>query len=69
MIVTLSPEAHHRALEFTRAMAVEVIYWPTPDPTATQGSRETMLDAYRDVRDRLAARIKAFLSRATGSGP
>ena len=43
VIVTLSPEAHHRALEFTRAMAVEVIYWPTPDPTATQGSRETML--------------------------
>ena len=41
VIVTLSPEAHHRALEFTRAMAVEVIYWPTPDPTATQGSRET----------------------------
>jgi protein-tyrosine-phosphatase len=69
VIVTLSPEAHHRALEFTRAMAVEVIYWPTPDPTATQGSRETMLEAYRDVRDRLAARIKAFLSRATGSGP
>jgi protein-tyrosine-phosphatase len=69
VIVTLSPEAHHRALEFTRAMAVEVIYWPTPDPTATQGSRETMLDAYRAVRDRLAARIKGFLSRATGSGP
>ncbi len=69
VIVTLSPEAHHRALEFTRAMAVDVIYWPTPDPTATQGSRETMLEAYRDVRDRLAARIKAFLSRATGGGP
>ncbi len=69
VIVTLSPEAHHRALEFTRAMAVEVIYWPTPDPTATQGSRETMLEAYRAVRDRLAARINAFLSRATGSGP
>ena len=69
VIVTLSPEAHHRALEFTRAMAVEVIYWPMPDPTATRGSRATRLDAYRDVRDRLAARIKAFLSRATGSGP
>ncbi|HEY8138839.1 MAG TPA: arsenate reductase ArsC [Methylocystis sp.] len=68
VIITLSPEAHHRALEFTRAMAVEVIYWPTPDPTATQGSRETMLDAYRGVRDRLAARIKAFLSRAAGGG-
>jgi protein-tyrosine-phosphatase len=68
VIVTLSPEAHHRALEFTRTMAVEVIYWPTPDPTATQGSRETKLDAYRDVRDRLAARIKAFLSRGARGG-
>ena len=36
-------------------MAVDVIYWPTPDATATQGSRETMLQAYREVRDRLAA--------------
>ncbi len=64
VIVTLSPEAHHRALEFTRALSVEVFYWPTPDATAVQGSRETMLAAYRDVRDRLAARIKGFLGRA-----
>jgi protein-tyrosine-phosphatase len=67
VIVTLSPEAHHRALEFTRAMAVDVVYWPTPDATAAQGSRETMLDAYRDVRDRLAQRIKAYLGRPPGS--
>lgn len=68
VIVTLSPESHHRAMEFTRTMAVEVIYWPTPDPTATQGSRETVLQAYREVRDRLASRIKDFLSRRPGSG-
>lgn len=68
VIVTLSPDAHHRALEFTRTMAVEVVYWPTPDATAAQGSRETILDAYRDVRDRLAARIKAFLGRAPVGG-
>ncbi len=66
VIVTLSPEAHHRALEFTRTMAVEVIYWPTPDPTAAQGSREAMLDAYRDVRERLAERIKAYVGRGAG---
>lgn len=64
VIITLSPEAHHRALEYTRAMAVEVFYWPTPDASAVQGSRETMLAAYRDVRDRLTARIKHFLGRA-----
>ena len=63
LIVTLSPEAHHRALEFARDLSAEVVYWPTPDPTATQGSRETILDAYRDTRDRLAGRIKAYLHR------
>lgn len=64
LVVTLSPEAHHRALELTRAMAVEVVYWPTPDATATQGSREAILDAYRDVRDRLTMRIKQAFARS-----
>jgi protein-tyrosine-phosphatase len=57
LIVTLSPEAHHAALEFTRAAAVDVEYWPTPDPSDATGTRERILAAYRDVRDRLAARI------------
>jgi len=61
LIVSLSPEAHHRALEYTRTSAVEVVYWPTIDPTAVQGSREQMLDAYRNVRDGLQARIKEAL--------
>lgn len=63
LIVTLSPEAHHRALEFTRTMAVEVIYWPTLDATAIEGSRVAVLDAYRSVRDALAARIRETLVR------
>ena len=58
VIVTLSPEAHHRALEFTRTSAVDVEYWPTFDATATQGSREQVLDAYRMVRDQLRERIR-----------
>lgn len=57
LIITLSPEAHHRALEFTRTMAVEVEYWPTFDPTLAQGSREQMLDEYRQVRQTLDRRI------------
>jgi protein-tyrosine-phosphatase len=58
LIVTLSPEAHHRALDLTRTIAADVEYWPTPDPTGTEGSREQRLDAYRTVRDMLLARIK-----------
>lgn len=57
LIVTLSPQAHHRALELTRTSGVEVEYWPTPDPAAMEGTREQRLDAYREVRDMLAARI------------
>ena len=60
LIVTLAPEAHHAALELTRSMAVEVEYWPTADPTLATGSREHILDAYRDVRERLSARIEAL---------
>jgi protein-tyrosine-phosphatase len=57
LIITLAPEAHHRALELTRSLAVDVEYWPTPDPTTSTGSREHILAAYRDVRDRLERRI------------
>ncbi|CAN1722812.1 Low molecular weight phosphatase family protein [Hyphomicrobium sp. 1Nfss2.1] len=60
LIVTLSPEAHHQALELTRTMAVDVEYWPTLDATVTadQGSREQVLAQYRGVRDQLFARIR-----------
>ena len=58
VVVSLAPEAHHRALEMTRTMAIDAEYWPTLDPTATMGSREQILDAYRSVRDSLFARIK-----------
>ena len=64
-IVTLSPEAHHRALEFVRNMAVEVRYWPTIDPSAIEGSRAAVLDAFRSVRDGLAARLRATFEVAT----
>ena len=59
LIVTLSPEAHHKALELIRTLAADVEYWPTPDPVAIEGSREQRLDAYRSVRDGLLARIVA----------
>lgn len=57
LIVTLSPEAHHKALGLTRTLAAEVEYWPTPDPSGVAGNREQMLDAYREVRDQLMRRI------------
>ncbi len=58
LIVTLAPEAHHAALELTRAAAVDVEYWPTPDPTTATGTRDQILAAYRDVALRLERRIR-----------
>ena len=58
LVVSLSPEAHHRALELTRTMAIEAEYWPTLDPSIISGSREQILESYRAVRDGLVRRIR-----------
>jgi protein-tyrosine-phosphatase len=59
LIVTLSPEAHHRALQMARAAAAEVEYWPTMDPSTVAGNREQVLAAYRQVRDALERKIRS----------
>ena len=67
LIITLSPEAHHKALELTRTLAADVEYWPTPDPVGLQGSREQQLDAYRGVRDGLMDRIRHRFAPGKGT--
>jgi protein-tyrosine-phosphatase len=68
LIITLSPEAHHKALELTRTLAVEVEYWPTLDPTTVEGNREQRLAVYRAVRDQLLQRIRErFVTQAGGN--
>ena len=64
LIVTLAPEAHHKAIELTRTVAADVEYWPTPDPTIQEGNREQRLDAYREVRDQLMRRIRERFATA-----
>jgi len=66
LVVTLSPPAHHRALELTRTRAAAVEYWPTADPTAAEGNREQRLDAYRELRDQLMMRIRERFGRPGG---
>ena len=58
VVISLSPTAQHKAVEMTRVMACEVELWHTFDPSIVEGSREECLQAYRDVRDELMARIK-----------
>jgi protein-tyrosine-phosphatase len=68
IVISLSPEAHHQALELTRTMAIEAEYWPTLDPSATAGSREQILDSYRDVRDGLMKRIRTRFGALSARG-
>jgi protein-tyrosine-phosphatase len=57
LVISLTPEAQHRAVELARGRATEIEYWPIFDPTLTEGSREARLEAFREVRDTLARRI------------
>lgn len=58
VIVSLSPEAQHSAVELTRSSAAELEFWPTFDPSIVEGGREARLQAYRQVRDSLMDRIR-----------
>ena len=68
VIITLSPEAHHKALELTRIHAAEVEYWPTQDPTGAEGNREQKLQAYREVCDALVRRIRRRFAKTGAAG-
>jgi len=57
LIISLSPEAQHKAVDMTRALAAEVEFWNTFDPSVVEGSREVRLEAYRQVRDQLMRRL------------
>jgi len=45
-------------IDVHRNTATDVEYWPVPDATAVEGSRETRLQAYRQVRDLIMGRLK-----------
>jgi protein-tyrosine-phosphatase len=68
VVISLTPEAQHRAVEIAREHAVDIEYWPTHDPTLVTGSREQILDAYREVRDELARRIEERFGRPSTFG-
>jgi protein-tyrosine-phosphatase len=68
LVISLTPEAHHRAVELGRARSTEVEYWPTSDPTLEQGSRDQRLQAYRRVRDELQGRLLDRFGRPSTFG-
>ncbi|MDJ0627559.1 MAG: low molecular weight phosphatase family protein [Rhodobacter sp.] len=57
LIVALSPASQRQALELTRYSHLEVEYWPILDPTGLGRQRDEKLDAYRQTRDQIRARM------------
>ncbi len=65
LVISLSPEAQHKAVELTRTSACDLWFWHTFDATAVHGNRDAILEAFRQVRDTLARRIiEAFAEAA-----
>ena len=59
LVITMSPEAQHRAVEMTRVMACEIEFWNTFDPSMLgTEDRDQRLEAYRQIRDQLMQKIK-----------
>ena len=58
LVISLSPEAQHKAVEMTRTSHCKVEFWHTMDPSIIDGSRETQIDAYRKVRDELSEKLR-----------
>jgi protein-tyrosine-phosphatase len=60
LVIPLSPEAQHRAVEMTRVMACKIEFWNIFDPSIFEKEdRDRRLDAYRQIRDQLMNKIKA----------
>ncbi len=62
LAITLSPEADEHAREMAKTLAIDIEHWPIPDPSLEQGSREHILEAYRDVRKMLEQLISKRFS-------
>ena len=39
---------------------VEKLHWPHPDPAATVGPREEILESFRTVRDQIRGKLEAY---------
>jgi protein-tyrosine-phosphatase len=68
LVISLTPEAQHSAVELARGRATEIEYWPTHDPSLATGSRDAVLDAYRAVRDQLRRRIEQRFGKPSTFG-
>jgi protein-tyrosine-phosphatase len=58
LVISLSPEAQHSAVELTRDSSCALEFWHMMDPSEVEGTREQRAAAYRLLRDQLMKRIR-----------
>lgn len=67
LVVTLSADA--AAAVETRGLEMAALeHWPMPDPTEMEGNRESVLSAYRTLRDTLQKRVRERLEPLVSAG-
>jgi uncharacterized protein (UPF0262 family)/protein-tyrosine-phosphatase len=67
LVVTLSNDARE-AVDKAGLETGAIEHWPVADPTLVEGSRDTILTAYRNLRDDLRQRVRARLESLVTSG-
>ena len=72
LIVTLSPKAHHKAMELTHRLPAQIEYWPTPDPAVIEvylGTEHELARAASGMAPVRAGRILSDGRDITGMPP
>ena len=67
LVVTLSSDAPDAVAQRDLETAA-IEHWPMPDPTIVEGNRESVLSAYRTLRDTLQKRVRERLSPLVAAG-
>ena len=56
-VIALTAESHAHLKKQSLKSPESLEFWPTPDPTDSEGNRNQVMDSYRLVRDHLELRI------------
>lgn len=57
LVIALTPESRDHISKLRDRGDFVLEYWPTPDPSDSEGNRNQVMDSYRLVRDRLETMI------------
>ncbi len=57
LVIALTPESRDHIEKTRNGSKFQLEFWPTPDPSDSEGNRNQVIDSYRLVRERLETMI------------